>query len=82
MGKVTKTVEVTVCDICGEETLRGYKCMVCGRDVCEKCNAVEDLSYKANWLVLCPECAKKMSLGEFIDLVLSKDEGRGRASEG
>lgn len=36
--KSTKTVEIDICDICGEEkSCYANKCSKCNKDVCDKC---------------------------------------------
>jgi hypothetical protein len=60
-----KTVE-TVCDVCGSVALRSYKCIKCGKDLCQTHRRVLHLEFSGEparqnglvdrTLVLCTEC--------------------------
>jgi len=61
-------VEVYVCDFCGKESfLELDKCFLCGRDICKNCNATYDLSWRARYVYLCPECCEKATVKEVIE---------------
>jgi len=66
--KRTVTVEGTFCDICDDiiHFERFRKCIVCGKDVCEKCNPIEDFNWRATKITLCPEHFNGLLLSEFV----------------
>lgn len=59
-------VKTTVCDICGDHEFVRGKCLVCGKDICDDCNAVEGLYYNDRWVILCPEHAKDVKLKDLM----------------
>ena len=67
MAIVTKTVEVKVCDICGnredvnDEVVR--KCKMCGKDFCSECGEIYtgQIGLKGyGYLSLCKDCLEKI----------------------
>jgi len=74
---VKKELEVTICDNCEEDICVGelewmWKCFVCGKDMCAKCNPIADLSYQSFSVTLCPEHALNTTITEFIGFAEKK----------
>jgi len=64
--KRVKELEVYVCDFCGKESFLD-KCFLCGRDICDNCNATYHLSWGVRYVYLCPECYEKATVKEVIE---------------
>jgi len=74
-----KEVEVVCCDFCGKEigifypeTSERDKCIVCGKHVCDDCNAGCGLSWRG-WIIrICKNCIENLSVKDYIALVKSR----------
>lgn len=68
MVKVKRDEEVTVCDFCGRTVHEESKCAVCGKDLCDRCDAVGDITFRAYAIRICPEDRKSMTLDKYVEV--------------
>ena len=59
MGTKTLTKEVSICDVCKNETNTLHTCLVCQKDYCWECAAPPREGAYFNSHELCKICAKK-----------------------
>jgi len=70
--KTKKELEVVICDFCGKEVWNEkQKCIICGKDVCDECNRVKNLPYKAFRFYLCPD-ELAITIERFIEIADKK----------
>jgi len=74
--EVVKTVKVTICDVCGKLCGCGFKCLICGKDVCFECkdSNMQTFNFAVGFTgsddgEYCNECLSKPIPSEHIDLL-------------